>query len=60
MTIESISQNLKDLIVNLGGTPKGKSSAELLDELEDLVRASDAGIVEADVTDDDMNQVFGD
>ena len=65
---------LRERIVKLGGTPSGRTVAELLDELEALI-GGEGGVTPADVelivgrvidsletgqmTDDDMDDIFG-
>jgi len=52
---------LRERIRLLGGEPKGSTVAALLDELEDLGGGGDGpAIVAADVTDSDIDSVFGD
>jgi hypothetical protein len=52
---------LRERIRLLGGEPKGSTIAALLDELEDLGGGGDGpAIVAADVTDSDIDSVFGD
>ena len=42
MARQSTADNLRDMIVNLGGTPTGRTVAELLDQLETMLNASGA------------------
>ena len=52
---------LRERIKLLGGEPKGTTVAALLDELEDLGGGGDGiAVIAADVTDDDIDSVFGD
>lgn len=54
---------LRERIRLLGGEPKGNTVAALLDELEGLEGGGSGEIVSvvaADVTDEDINTVFGD
>jgi hypothetical protein len=55
---------LRERIRLLGGEPKGSTVAALLDELEDLDAGGGGGstvsIIPADVTESDIDSVFGD
>lgn len=51
----------RELIRKLGGTPKGKTVAQLQDEYESLVgEGGGADVVAGSLSDDDIDDVFGD
>ncbi len=49
MTRQTKVENLRDMIVNLGHTPDGDTTSELLNQLETLVASSGGDITEAQV-----------
>ena len=56
--MDTIARNLREMIVNLGETPRGRTTAELLNQLETLVNGG--GIVAAELTDEELDEVFKD
>lgn len=59
MVKQTVRDNLEDLVREMGGTPKGETTAELIDQLEDLVKDDGDDITPGTITDDDMNALFG-
>lgn len=60
MTKQTTRDNIKDMITNLGGTSEGKTLAECLDELERIVGTAEGTVTEGRLTDQDIDEVFGD
>lgn len=54
--MDTIAKNLREMIVNLGEVPRGRTTAELLSQLETLVNGG--GIVAAELTDEELDEVF--
>lgn len=60
---QTSAENLKDLIRNLGEVPKGKTVADLLDQLETLAPGGGGGgtvVTEGNIGDGDIDEIFGD
>ena len=60
---QTSAENLKDLIRNLGEVPKGKTVADLLDQLETLAPGGGGGgtvVTEGNSGDGDIDEIFGD
>ncbi len=63
MAQQSNADNLRDLIRNLGGEPRGRNIAELLDQLETIAPEHSGGGgtgSDTELSDDDMDDVFED
>jgi len=65
MSIQTNADNLRDLIRNLGGEPRGRTIAELLDQIETLAPEGGGGggggaASDAALSDEDMDYVFRD
>ena len=57
---QTSAENLKDLIRNLGEEPKGKTVADLLDQIETIAPGGGGTIVtEGDLDDADFDEIFG-
>ena len=53
----------RDLIKKMGGTPKGRTVAQLQDEFEQLMGEGGGGggdLTPGAITDEDMDELFGD
>lgn len=59
---QTSAENLRDMIRNLGEKPKGKTVAELIDQLETLAPGGGGGtiVTEGSITEDDLDDIFED
>lgn len=59
---QTSAENLKDMIRNLGEKPKGKTVAELIDQLETLAPGGGGGtiVTEGSLDENDLDDIFGD
>lgn len=59
---QTSAENLRDLIRNLGEEPKGKTVADLLDQLETIAPGGGGGtiVTEGNISEGDLDEIFGD
>ena len=59
---QTSAENLRDLIKNLGEEPKGKTVADLLDQIEKIAPGGGGGttVTEGNISEGDLDEIFKD